>query len=257
MSFASVLRSELTKLVSLRSTRWTLAALVIATVGFGALFAFGQAQGYASSSRSDQIHFDPVAISLSGIAFGQLAISVLGTLSISSEYANGAIRSTFSAVPRRGWVLAAKAVLITVAGFVFGLISSFGAFLVCLPILAHYGFHPHVGDDGVIRAIIGGGLYVAASGLFGFGLGALIRRTAPAITLSVALLLVVPGLTSLLPGSWGNAVQRYFTSNAGQQVAFTVQQSNSLGPWSGFVVYCVWSAVFLAGAYVLVQRRDA
>ncbi|HEX7355769.1 MAG TPA: hypothetical protein VF288_13175 [Mycobacteriales bacterium] len=255
--FWSVLRSEYTKMTSLRSTRWTLVALVVATVGFGALFAWGASQSYAGSSASDKLHFDPVAISLSGIAFGQLAIAVLAVLTISSEYVNGAIRATFTAVPRRGIVLAAKGTLVTIAGFVFGLISSFAAFYVAKPIFAHYGFHPSIGDPGVLRAIIGGGLYVAASGLFGFGLGALLRRTAPAITLAVALLLVAPGLTNLLPGAWGQAVFRYFTSNAGQQIAFTVQQSNSLGPWSGFGVYCVWWIVFVAAAYVLVQRRDA
>ncbi|MGH3745140.1 MAG: hypothetical protein ACRDTP_09805 [Mycobacteriales bacterium] len=255
--FASVLRSEFTKMISLRSTRWTLLALVVATVGFGALFSWGASQSYADSSIGDKIHFDPVAISLSGIAFGQLAIAVLAVLTISGEYTNGAIRATFTAVPRRGLVLAAKGTLVTIAGFVFGLISSFAAFYVATPIFGHYGFHPSIGDDGVLRAIIGGGLYVAASALFGFGLGALLRRTAPAITLAVALLLVAPGLTNLLPGAWGQVVYRYFTSNAGQQVAFTVQQSNSLGPWSGFAVYCVWWIVFVAAAYVLVQRRDA
>lgn len=255
--FLSVLRSEFTKMISLRSTRWTLLALVVATVGFGALFSWGASQGYAKSSVGDKIHFDPVAISLSGIAFGQLAIAVLAVLTISSEYTNGAIRATFTSVPRRGLVLAAKGALVSVAGLVFGLISSFAAFFVAQPIFAHYGFHPSIGDHGVLRAIIGGGLYVAASGLFGFGLGALLRRSAPAITLAVALLLVAPGLTNLLPGAWGEVVFRYFTSNAGQQVAFTVQQSNALGPWSGFGVYCVWWIVFVAGAYLLVQRRDA
>lgn len=257
MTFLSVLRSELTKMISLRSTRWTLLALVLATVGFGALFSWGASQSYADSSFRAQIQFDPVAISLSGIAFGQLAIAVLAVLTISSEYVNGAIRATFTAVPQRWLVLTAKAVLVTLAGLLFGLVSSFAAFYVAQPIFAHYGFHPSIGDPGVLRAIIGGGLYVAASGLFGFGLGALLRRTAPAITLAVALLLVAPGLTTLLPGAWGDAVYRYFTSNAGQQIAYTVQQHNALGPWSGFTVYCAYWVVFLAGAYVLVQRRDA
>lgn len=260
MRFLPVLRSESTKMLSLRSTRWTLLALVVATVGFGALFSWGAAQHFPKESALDKRFFDPVAISLSGIAFGQLAIAVLGVLMISSEYVNGAIRATFTTVPRRRLVLTAKAVLITVAGFVFGLISSFGAYFAARPIFDHYGLHPlhhAISDPVVLRAVIGGGLYVAASGLFGFGLGALMRRTAPAITIAVGLLLVAPGLTQLLPGEWGKAVVRYFTSNAGQQVAYTIHQQNSLGPWSGFVVYCVWWAVFVAAAYLIVQRRDA
>jgi len=257
VTFRNVLRSELTKMASLRSTRWTLLALVVATVGFGALFSWVQAQNFSDLSTSDTLHFDPVALSQSGIAFGQLAIAVLGVLCISSEYGTGAIRATFTAVLQRGVVLAAKAVLIALFGLATGLVSSFAAYFAAQPILDHYGFATSLGDDGVVRAVIGGGLYGAASGLFGFALGALIRRTAPASTLAVALLLVAPGLVSLLPGSWGDAITRHFTSNAGQQVSYTVQQSNSLGPWAGYLTYSLWWIVLLGIAYVLVQKRDA
>jgi ABC-type transport system involved in multi-copper enzyme maturation permease subunit len=257
MTFGSVFRSELTKMISLRSTRWTLLALVVATVGFGALISWGTAQGYASASISDQLTFDPVANSLAGLAFGQLAIAVLGVLTISSEYGNGAIRGTFTAVPRRGLVLAAKASLVASAGLIFGLISAFAVFFISQPIDSHYGFHISLSHGSTVRAVIGGGLYLAASGLFGFAVGAALRRTAGAIVVAVASLLVVPGLTGLLPGAWGKAVHRYFTSNAGQQISFTVHQTNALGPWSGFLVYCAWWAVILAIAYLLVQHRDA
>ncbi len=257
MTYLSVLRSELTKMSTLRSTRWTLLALVVATVGIGTLFAWGSAYGYHDASPHDQAAFDPVGNALGGLVFGQLAIAVLGVLTISGEYGTGAIRGTFTSVPRRGLVLAAKATLVASAGLVFGLISSVAVFFTSRPIYQHYGLAQSLGDHGVVRALIGGGLYVAASGLFGFAVGALLRNTAGAITTAVAALLVLPGLTALLPGSVGNVIQRYFTSNAGQQVALTVKTDNALGPWSGFAAYCAWWAVILAVATVLVQRRDA
>ena len=105
--------------------------------------------------------------------------------------------------------------------------------------------------------MIGGGLYVAASGLFGLAMGVLLRRTAGAVTAAVAMLLVLPPLTNVLPGGWGDAVVRYFTSNAGQQISYIHQTGNFLTPWVGFGVYCLWWAVpLIAGAW-LMQRRDA
>ena len=158
---------------------------------------------------------------------------------------------------RRRLVLGAKAVLIAAYGLVFGLLSAFLVFFIAQPIDRHYGFALSFSEHGVLRAVIGGGLYIAASGVLGFALGALLRRTAGAIVAAVAGLLVVPGLTNLLPGAWGQVVQRYFTSNAGQQIAYTVQQSKSLGPWSGYLAYTVWWVVLLALAAFFVQRRDA
>jgi ABC-2 type transport system permease protein len=256
MRFTSVVRGELTKLLSLRSTRWTLLALVVATVGFGALFSFAQVHS-PTDSPHDQATFDPTAISLSGLVFGQLAIAVLGVLTISSEYGTGAIRGTFTAVPRRRLVLAAKAAVVAGTGLLFGLLSSFAAFFAGKPFFDGKGLGVSLSDGSVLRAVFGGGLYIAASGLFGFGLGALLRNTAGSIVAAIVGLLVLPGLTHLLPGSAGHVVVRYFTSNAGQQVASVIQTGNTLGPWTGFVVYCAWWALFLAGALLVVGRRDA
>jgi hypothetical protein len=88
-------------------------------------------------------------------------------------------------------------------------------------------------------------------------MGCLVRRTAGAVTAAVALLLVVPPLMNLLPGAWGDAVVRYFTSNAGQQISYTHQNGNYLTPWVGFGVYCLWWIVPLAFGAWLMERRDA
>jgi hypothetical protein len=254
MTFLTVLRSEVTKMASLRSTRWTLLALGVATIGFGALVANGVSSDPVTRAAAD---FDPVAISLAGLHLGLLATAVLGVLTMSGEYANGAIRTTFTAVPRRGTVLAAKAVLIGVVGLLFGWISSFAAFFVCQPLLHSYGVHVSVTGPHVLRALIGGGILVAAAGLYGLGCGALLRRTAGAITVAIVSLLVLPGLTLLLPGAWGAVVYRYFTTNAGEQIIRVVQGDGYLGPWSGYLIFTAWWVILLALAALLLRRRDA
>src|SRR5262249_18856916 len=96
-----------------------------------------------------------------------------------------------------------------------------------------------------------------ASGLLGLALGALIRHTAGAITTAVALLFVVPPLTGLLPGDWGNAISTRFTTNAGQRITEVVHTSGQLGPWSGYLWMLAGCVIpLLVGAWLL-RRRDA
>jgi hypothetical protein len=252
-----VMRAEWTKLFSVRSTGWTLLALVAATIGLGVLASWGTNHGWPQMSAADRAKFDPVSTSMSGLALGQLAIAVLGVMVISSEYSTGGIRVSLTTVPRRMRLLTAKALVFTGVAFVVGLATSFGAFYAGQPWFSERGIGASLGDPGVLRAVIGGGLYVAASGLFGLAMGALLRRTAGAVTAAVALLLVVPPLMNLLPGAWGDAVVRYFSSNAGQQISYTHQSGNYLTPWVGFGVYCLWWIVPLAVGAWLMERRDA
>lgn len=256
-TLSRVMRSEWTKLFSLRSTAWTLLALVAATVGIGTLTSWGTNHGWPSMSPGDRADFDPTSTSLAGMALGQLAIAVLGTLTISAEYSTGGIRTTLATVPNRRMLLAGKALVFTAVAFVIGLVTSFAAFFAGQPWFAKRGIGASLGDDGVLRAVIGGGLYVAASGLFGLAMGVLLRRTAGAVTASVAALLVLPGLTNILPGTWGDAIVRYFTSNAGQQISYVHQSGNHLTPWVGFAVYCLWWIVPLGLGAWLMNRRDA
>jgi len=126
-SFTDVLRSELCKLRSVRSTYWTLVAAVVCNVGLaalGAIFVPGQLSGHEKET------VDPIRLSLGGIHLSQVAFAVLGVLVISSEYSTGMIRTTLSAVPQRRRVLAAKAAVFTVTALVVGMLASFAAYFV-------------------------------------------------------------------------------------------------------------------------------
>jgi len=256
-TLSHVMRSEWTKLFSVRSTGWTLLALVAATVGLGILASWGTNHSWNHMSASDRASFDATGTSLSGLALGQLAIAVLGVLIVSSEYSTGGIRTTFTTVPNRMRLLAGKTIVFTAVALVAGWIASFAAFFAGQPWFSERGIGASLSDPGVLRGVIGGGLYLGASGLFGLAMGLLLRRTAGAITVAIAALLVLPGLTNLLPGAWGNAVVRYFLSNAGQQIAFVHQSGNHLTPWVGFGVYCLWFAIPLVVGAWLMHHRDA
>jgi len=252
-----VIRSEWTKLWSVRSTGWSLLAMIATTVGFAALICWGTASEADQIPAAERASFDATAISLAGLTFGQLAAAVLGVLVISSEYSTGGIRTSLVAVPRRLRLIAAKGIVVVAVVLVVGMLSSFAAFLVGQALLASAGLDTSLGEPGVLRAVIGGGLYLTASAMFGFAFGTLLRQTAGGIVAAVAGLLVVPPLTMLLPGGWGDAVSKWFTSNAGQQVVAVQQQGDVATPWAGFLVFCVWAVAFLLLGAALMKRRDA
>lgn len=257
-TFAHVVRSEWTKLRSVRSTFWSLLSLFVVTVGFSVLFCWGVAASYNQMEASDRASLDATSLSLGGLMFGQLAIAVLGVMIISAEYSTGGIRNTFVAVPRRVTVLVAKALVFAVVALVVSMVTAFVSFFIGQLFLSSQNLEVSLGDPDVLRGVIGGGLYLMASGLFGFALGALFRNTAGGITMAVAGLIVLPMLTLALPGAWGDTIERFFTSNAGQQITVVHQTSdNALGPWAGYLVFTVWWVALLALAAVFMTKRDA
>jgi ABC-2 type transport system permease protein len=255
--FVDVLRSEWTKMRSVRSTYRTLAAAAILMVGLGALLCSTYVKRYDRVSPAERLTFDPTSFSLAGLLMAQLAIGVLGVLMITNEYSTGMIRTTFVAVPQRRLVLAAKALVFTVVTLVVGLISSFAAFLVGQSILRQRSLETMLSSPGVLRAVVGASLYLTVFGLLGLGLGAVIRHTAGGISTLFALIFVVPGLVQALPTSERNDITPYLPSDAGGVIFHVHAQANELAPWSGFGLFCLYALAVLVVAGVLLTRRDA
>jgi len=252
--FADIVASELWKLRSVRSTYWTLFAAVAFNVAFAALEAIFLPDRL---SASDKATLDGVRVSLGGSHLSQIAIGVLGVLVISSEYTTGMIRSTLSAVPRRRLLLAAKAIVFAATAFTVGMVASFAAYFVFQGLLRGDSLHSSIGDPGVIRALVGGGLYLTALGLLGLGLGAVIRASAGAIAALLGMLFVPQILVQLLPEVWKTSVGRYVPMEAGSQIFAQHREAGALGPWAGFGVFCVYAAIALALGFILIDRRDA
>jgi len=261
-----VIRSEWIKLRSVRSWLVMIGAAVVVVVGMGALAAAvasgavaapNRPGGGGAGGRNPFASTDPTALSMAGVTLAQLIVGVLGVLLVTNEYANGSIRNWFGAVPRRLPVLIGKAVVLTVVLSVVMVLACLAAFLIGQTILgADRG--TTLAADGVLRAVIGSGLYLAGIGLFGIAIGSLLRTTAGAIAVVVASLLIVPGLIGLiLPDSWNQDISPYLPSTAGQAFT-TVQPADTLlASGTGAVVFVGWLVVLLAGAAVLLRRRDA
>jgi ABC-2 type transport system permease protein len=256
--FLAAARAERTKMRSVRSTMWSLLITFVLTVGLGALICLARVSRWDHLDPSEQLHFDATAFSLTGLYFSQLAVGVLGVLIMSSEYATGQIRATLGAVPQRRTVLAAKVAVFGAVVFVVGLVSCFVAFSIGQAIFSAKSAQASLGDPGVLRAVVGGALYLAVLGALGIGLATIIRRTAGAIAALVGLLLIVPIFVNFLPSPWNNDVSRYLPSQAGSAIFQVIHDSsNSLSAWTGFAVFCAYAVVAIVLGAVRLTRSDA
>jgi ABC-2 type transport system permease protein len=256
-TFGDVLRSEWTKLRSVRSTFWALTVTVVLGIGLGAVISAATARSYATFSVSQKLSWDPTGVSGAGMAIAQLAIAVLGVLCISSEYSSGMIRTSLTAVPKRGRVLAAKSLVFAGVTFVVGEVTTFAAFFVGQALISGHAPHAALGDPGVARAVAGGGLYLAALAVLSVAAGALLRHPAAAIAAMTAVVLVLPLIAEALPDSWRNPVTEFWPTQAGNQITSVYHSAHTLQPWPGFGVMCLFAAIVYAIAWTLLDRRDA
>jgi ABC-type transport system involved in multi-copper enzyme maturation permease subunit len=255
VTYAGALRSEFTKIRSVRSTYWTLLAMFVVVVGFGALASTGAAHGPHGP------FFDPTRQSLAGLYIGQLIIGVLGVLVISSEYSTGMITTTLTTNPHRGVMIAAKGVVFALVALATSLVTSFAAFFLGQALMSSDHISTTIGSPNVLRAVIGGALFLTACGVLAFGLGLLIRHSAGAIGAMAGLLFVVTILVNFLPQSWQNHVDKWVPALAGGQLWMTRSLSPGdtpmFGPWTSFAILCGYAAITVTAAVILFRKRDA
>jgi hypothetical protein len=259
--WTGLLAAEWTKIRSVRSTVWSLVAFVVVAIGFSTLIAIVLHHNWSQPGPHPALveaQQDPTGVVFgAGFGLGQLAIGVLGVIVITSEYTSGAIRSSLLAVPRRLEMLTAKAIVFTVLILIVSAVTVFAVFFISTSILRSY-INITLGQPGVLRATIGGILYLALLGLFAMAIGGLIRHTAGAIATVVGLILVIPPLIALIPGTIAAHIAAYMPTRAGELIGQSTQQSGDLlSPWQGFGVFCIWVAVLLAASGWLLVRRDA
>jgi len=255
--FYRVLLSEWTKLRSVRSTKWSLAAGFLLTIAFPIIFAFVTRSHWNSMSPDERASRHPLDIALAGVNVAQLAIAVLGVLLISAEYSTGSIRSTFTAVPKRLPVLWAKLIDYAVLSFMLmvpAVLVSFFASQAIVDSIHHLRIS--FTQAGVARSVIGGALYVTLVGIFALAIGAIVRNTAGGIAAFAGIFFVLPPLMFTLPQSWNNAISQYLPSEAGRQIFALHHAAHTLRPFTGGLVLAAYCAAAIVIAAVLLVRRD-
>lgn len=247
-----VIAAEWLKFRTLRSTLTVLGLAVLGMIALAAIIAHNT-RHLAGLAPEDAA---PSA-TLQGYYLGQLLIGALGVLFVTGEYSTGMIRSTLAAVPRRQPVLRAKVVVFTLVVATAMVAASVVAFLVAQAVLHGYRTTYSLSQPGVLRVVVGTGIYLTLVGLLGGALGWIIRSTPGALVGVVALILVIPVLFEQLLGNWGRHVGTYLPTGAGASFSTTVRGPGTLSPWVGLAVMAAWVVVALILASVQLQRRDA
>lgn len=260
LTASGVLLSEWIKLRSVRSSTLTLLATAGVLLLVGALasaFNGGLLAAPADGDGGGPNGGDPTGTALAGSLLTPLIIGVLGVLVITSEYATGTIRSTMTLVPRRLPVLAAKIAVLSAVTFPVMLVASLATFWTGQALLAAGdAATAAIGDPGVLRAIVGTAAYHTGVALVGLAVGVLLRGTAAAVSVLVALVFLLPGLGALLlPARWQDDTLIYLPSNAASAFTSVVPNPDLLGTGAGIAVFAAWVAVPLLLAAVALRRR--
>ena len=249
-----VIRSEWIKFWTLRSTSAVLGAAVVGMLVLAVVVA------YNTRHLTSNLQANDIAPSstLQGYFLGELLIGALGVLFVSGEYSTGMIRSTLVAVPRRLPVLWAKLVVFVTITAVSMITVSIVAFLSAQALLSHYRTGFSLSDPGVLRVVIGTGVYLTLVGMIGAALGWIVRSTPGALVTYFAIVLVLPLLFGNALGNWGKEVAQFLPGQAGASFSTSIPESSySLSPWVGLLVLAGWVAVALAIAAGVLRRRDA
>ena len=261
-----VIRSEWTKLWTLRSTRWSLLLAFVAQAGLGPLIALIEMARWSHLTLQDRLTINPIDHSLGGWHLAQLAVAILGVMTITGEYHTGMIRSSLMAAPKRLPVLWAKLLVFSAVVFVLMLIAAFIGFLAGQAIFTahHLNINGHIipinvalSAPNALRCIFGAALFTTATGAMCIALGTIVRRTAGGIALFVGVFFVLPGLVEILPSTTANAIHPYLPSNAGGAIAQALADGNTFSPWGGFALFCGYTVAVIVIAAVLLLRRDA
>jgi ABC-2 type transport system permease protein len=257
-SVPAVLQSEWTKIRTVSSTTWTLVSAFAVTVAMGAALSALLKATFDDLSREEQLTFDPTFISFSGMILGQLAMVVFGVLVVGTEYSSGMIRTSLAAVPQRATFIFSKITVATALALLVGMATSFLSFFLGQALLGEH--RTTIGADNVLRAVVGGGLYMGLIALFSMGVATMLRSSMLSLGILMPFFFLVSQILASVPKA--KTVAQYFPDQAGSKIMQVVPDALGsdkapYGPWGGLGIMVVWVVAALIGGYLVLRKRDA
>ncbi|MGA7835451.1 MAG: hypothetical protein WCA31_09630 [Acidimicrobiales bacterium] len=237
----------------MRSASWSVFALAFVTYGLCYL---------STSALRGHAHIDdPIMRVLVGFNFGQFVMGVLGVLFVSAEYSTGQIRSTMAAMPRRGIVLAAKAIVVGGVGLVLGEVLSFSTYFLGRLILSGQASQISLSQPGVLRVLIESGVDLAIVGLIGLGIASIVRSSAASLSIFTSIMLVLTVVLFALPGIIVHDMSRFLPANISSTVFASTTPSQLQGtplfsPLIGLLLIALYAVTLLSVGGWLMSRRD-
>jgi ABC-2 type transport system permease protein len=257
------LRAEWTKARTVPSTSVLLLVVMLAMIVLGLAVT---ATLRIHDCGEDPCVLDTVKLSLAGVRLAQVGAAILGILVVTGEYATGTITPTLAAVPRRWSVLASKVAVVGALVSGAAIVGVVGALLTARAVLPRRGFTATTGytpttvlHDMTQRAAVGTVLYLVLVALLGAGIGLLVRDTGAAVTIVLALLLLVPlGAMFVSDTHWQDRIHRYAPMDAGLAIQSTRELATlPIGPWQGLALLAGYALAAMAAGGMALRARDA
>jgi len=252
--------AEWTKLRTDAGNGWLMLGVIALTVAVSAAVAM--------TSRCDTTGCggDPTRLSLTGVMVGQVVVAIVAVLMFGNEYGTGMMHTTLTAIPRRLTVLCSKSAVLTAVTLVAGTVSVLGSLLIGRLVQPGRGFTRAHGFPALslahgptLRAAGGSVLYLVLIGLLSLGIALVVRNSATAVGIVLALLFVFPIITQAVADpDWHRHLQQISPMTAGLTIQTTAAVGNPpIGPWQGLGVLALWAAAALAAGGWLLRWRDA
>ena len=257
----AILRAEWTKQRTVWGPAWLLAGAVLLTVAVSLAVVLA-----TTCPKHTTCPVDTVRLSLTGIQLGQAVVAILAVLLIGDEYSTGSIKVTLVAAPQRLAVLAAKALILTLAVLAGGAIAAIGCVLACRLILPGHGFTAARGFPALslasglaLRPEVGSVLYLALIALLSLGVATMMRDTAVAIGTVLGILYLFPLILSFVSNAkWQHRIERWTPTNAGLNIQVTSDLKHlAISPWAGLGVLALWAIAALLAGGLVMRLRDA
>jgi hypothetical protein len=261
--FHDLIAAEWIKTRSLRSTFWALAATALVVVAAAVNAAHADYSNFPTYSPAEQqLHGFALAdaFPLAGYLVLMVVAAGAGASTIVSEYGSGLIRITTVAVPARGSVVLAKAVVVAALWTAAGAVISTGSFIISEAILSGRHAGDSITSPGALPALLAATLLGPVCALIGLGIGVLIRHGVAAIVTAIVVLVVLPQFFPARPGPLA-AVNHLLVLAGWQRLTWAYGPPSALGAGyttfaGSWVVYAVWPAIAIAAALIAVRRRD-
>ena len=263
LSFARLVRSEWIKFTTVRSTWWSIALVLVLSIGLSLLMAASYASFAADNAEAGMPQGNAIAVQV--IVFStvltQLLAVILGAITVKGEYSTGMIRSTLTATPGRSGALLAKALILGASMFVTSIIVFAIIAVVTAPILSTNSLD--LSDlDTSLMPLVGAASYLALMAMMGVGIGFVIRNGPGALAIGIGLVFVAPLLVSFFPRvdtfAWIHDLASYLPSNAGQSLFLSGGMSgNALDTIPAVITMVAWAAAALVGGIAVLKTRDA
>ncbi|MEU7332034.1 ABC transporter permease [Streptomyces parvus] len=270
--FRHLIAAEWIKLRSLRSTSWVLGAGALAVIGINVNSAASNADRLARQQlptepppglqARPELLFDPLHTAFVDPAWQLLMViaATVGGITVFGEYTSGLIRTTFTAVPDRQAVIAAKVTVVSAVMLTLGALVSGTSFGVTQVLLREYG-GLSLGDPGALRAVIAAALLAPLCALVGMAVGAVVRHAAGSVVAVIALLLLVPALFQGERYRWVREIGNTMPLSAWERLVMNPERARGLGAYpltvtEAWIVYGAWATAATAIAVLVVRRRD-